>query len=224
MHPFNPSCEIANSSICIFPRVKFSPHDPIVHHSGHDIKRRVKVNVSSSLVGKVSKYSTTGSSVVVPSPSLGPLFWGSSSSRMIWMNITSSSSSIEQTNFVLEDWGTNPSDSSIEFSFRTYLVAMEANGSGCGYGLELVFLGRLLKERFGIEPLDWNRLGVTKIVFLGLESIPLTSRFIGTRGCVFNKGLFGAVSEQDEPPSSVGLDFQARLDDGRMYSGHLEAM
>ncbi|GKD00484.1 hypothetical protein Tco_1170758, partial [Tanacetum coccineum] len=37
------------------------------------------------------------------------------------------------TNFVLEDWGTNPSDLSIEFSFRTYSVAMEANGSGCGW-------------------------------------------------------------------------------------------
>ncbi|GJX73692.1 hypothetical protein Tco_0312287, partial [Tanacetum coccineum] len=31
------------------------------------------------------------------------------------------------------------------------------------------------------------------------------------------------VSEQDELPSSVGLDFQARLDGGRMYLGHLEA-
>ncbi|GKG27890.1 hypothetical protein Tco_0406217, partial [Tanacetum coccineum] len=31
------------------------------------------------------------------------------------------------------------------------------------------------------------------------------------------------VSEQDELPSSVGLDFRARLDGGRMYSGHLEA-
>ncbi|GJX76697.1 hypothetical protein Tco_0323508 [Tanacetum coccineum] len=33
------------------------------------------------------------------------------------------------------------------------------------------------------------------------------------------------VSEQDELPSkSVGLDFRARLDGGRMYSGHLKAM
>ncbi|GKF73487.1 hypothetical protein Tco_0219819, partial [Tanacetum coccineum] len=63
---------------------------------------------------------------------------------------------------------------------------------------------------------------VTKIVLLGLKGIPLTSRFIGTRGCVFDKGLFEVVSEQDEFPSSVGLDFQARLDGGRMYSGHLE--
>ncbi|GJY96335.1 hypothetical protein Tco_0513245 [Tanacetum coccineum] len=31
------------------------------------------------------------------------------------------------------------------------------------------------------------------------------------------------VSEQDELPSSIGLDFQARLDGGRMNSGHLEA-
>ncbi|GJU77543.1 hypothetical protein Tco_1274613 [Tanacetum coccineum] len=115
MHPFNSSSEIANSSICNFPRVKFSPHDPIVHHSGHDIKRKVKVNVSFLDMQ-------------------GPL-----SSRMISMNITSPSPSLEQTNFVLEDWGTNPSDSSIEFSFCTYSVAMEAKGSGYGCGLELVF-------------------------------------------------------------------------------------
>ncbi|GKD39226.1 hypothetical protein Tco_1259433, partial [Tanacetum coccineum] len=32
---------------------------------------------------------------------------------------------------------------------------------------------------------------VTKIVLLGLKSVPLTSRFVGTRGCIFNKGLSG---------------------------------
>nr|GEZ79750.1 hypothetical protein [Tanacetum cinerariifolium] len=31
------------------------------------------------------------------------------------------------------------------------------------------------------------------------------------------------MSEQDELLSSVVLDFQARLDDGQMYLGHLEA-
>ncbi|GKE55605.1 hypothetical protein Tco_1494790, partial [Tanacetum coccineum] len=72
-----------------------------------------------------------GSSVAAPSPSLGPSFRGSSSSRMISMNITSPLSPLEQTNFALEDRGTNPSDSSIEFSFRTCSVVMEANGSGC---------------------------------------------------------------------------------------------
>ncbi|GKF77760.1 hypothetical protein Tco_0230230, partial [Tanacetum coccineum] len=71
MHSFDPTREIYNSSICIFLRVKFSSHDPVVHHSGHDVKRRVEVNVSSSLVEKVSKYSTTGSSVVAPSTSWG---------------------------------------------------------------------------------------------------------------------------------------------------------
>ncbi|GJW81175.1 putative nucleotidyltransferase, ribonuclease H [Tanacetum coccineum] len=55
------------------------------------------------------------------------------------MNITSPSSFLEQTNFILEGWGTNSSYLSIELSFRICSVAMEANGSGCGYGLELVF-------------------------------------------------------------------------------------
>ncbi|GJZ69164.1 hypothetical protein Tco_0632714, partial [Tanacetum coccineum] len=46
MHSFDPTREIANSSICIFSKVKFSSHDPVVHHLGHDVKRRVEVNVS----------------------------------------------------------------------------------------------------------------------------------------------------------------------------------
>ncbi|GKF69394.1 hypothetical protein Tco_0202451, partial [Tanacetum coccineum] len=45
-----------------------------------------------------------------------------------------------QTNFAIGDQGTNPSDSSIEFSFRTYSVATRASGSGYGCGLGLVFL------------------------------------------------------------------------------------
>nr|GEU65440.1 putative ribonuclease H-like domain-containing protein [Tanacetum cinerariifolium] len=45
MHSFDSSHEITNSSICILPRVKFPSHDPVVHHSGHDNKRRVEVNV-----------------------------------------------------------------------------------------------------------------------------------------------------------------------------------
>nr|GEX43152.1 zinc finger, CCHC-type [Tanacetum cinerariifolium] len=137
---------------------------------------------------------------------------------MILMNITSPSSSLEQTNFEMGDRGTNPSDSSIEFSFCTCSVEMEDNGPGHGCGSELVFprlpssscpisdsltqdssdslvwivkvlielwmwaehFGSIIRLRivvkgwFGIEP-----LGVTKIVLLELESIPLTSRFIG---------------------------------------------
>ncbi|GKF34011.1 hypothetical protein Tco_0107211, partial [Tanacetum coccineum] len=100
----------------------------------------------------------TGSSVVAPSPSLGPLFWGSSSSHMISMNITSPLSSLEQTNFILEDWGTNPSNLSIEYSFRICSVAMEANGSGCGHGLELVFMG-LSSSCSMLGSLTWDSSG-----------------------------------------------------------------
>ncbi|GKE31807.1 hypothetical protein Tco_1451129 [Tanacetum coccineum] len=32
------------------------------------------------------------------------------------------------------------------------------------------------------------------------------------------------MSERDKLPSSVGLDFRARLDSGQMYSRHLEAI
>ncbi|GKC06416.1 hypothetical protein Tco_0998026 [Tanacetum coccineum] len=100
---------------------------------------------------------------------------------------------------------------------------------------------------------DWFLLlsigGIIEISWSMVQSEPLTSHFIGTRGCVFNKGLYavfhailsvmgttvdftwgsdfiylGIVSEKDELPSSVELDFRARLDGGRMYSGHLEAM
>ncbi|GJU32304.1 putative reverse transcriptase domain-containing protein [Tanacetum coccineum] len=164
---------------------------------------------------------------------------------------------------------TNQASSSTT-SFRTCSVAMEANGSGYGCGLELVFprlpfsscpmSGSLTWDSSGclgwivmalIEPWMWVEhygfsvgvptirsvmafntvsillvisLCVTKIVLLGLEGIPLTSRFIGTQGCVFNKGLFGVVSELDELPLSIGLEFRARLDGGRMYSGHLDVM
>ncbi|GJX13188.1 hypothetical protein Tco_0204946 [Tanacetum coccineum] len=76
----------------------------------------------------------------------------------------------------------------------------------------VLLLGKNEQTKLDESPVS----GVTKIVLLGLESIPLTSRFIGTRGCVFNKGLFGVESEQDELPSSVRLNFRARLDGGRI--------
>ncbi|GJR79898.1 hypothetical protein Tco_0150683 [Tanacetum coccineum] len=59
----------------------------------------------------------------------------------------------------------------------------------------------------GDEGVDGGRDGVTKIVLLGLESVPLTSRFV--------------ASEQDELPSSVGLDFRARLNGCRIGRGPL---
>nr|GEV34837.1 retrovirus-related Pol polyprotein from transposon TNT 1-94 [Tanacetum cinerariifolium] len=199
---------------CFFSgRVEFSPHDPIIHHPGQDINKGVKVDVGffDMNMPNVAWYSIVDPSVVAPSSSLRLLFRGSSSSRMISMNITSLSFSLEQINFVLVDWGTNPSNSSIKFNFRTCIVVMEANRLGCCLGWIVIALIELWMwvEHWGsivvmvvegtirIEPLGWNQLGVTKIVLLGLESIPLTSCFI----------------EQDELPSSVGLDFRARLDD-----------
>nr|GEY71076.1 hypothetical protein [Tanacetum cinerariifolium] len=40
-HPY-----VTSPSLSVPVRVKFPSHDPIVHHSGHDIKRRVEFNVS----------------------------------------------------------------------------------------------------------------------------------------------------------------------------------
>ncbi|GKF07613.1 hypothetical protein Tco_0041837, partial [Tanacetum coccineum] len=86
---------------------------------------------------------------------------------MISMNITSSSSSLEQINFGLEDWGTNPSDSSIKFSFQTCSVAMEANGLGFGYGLELVFPG--LSSSCSISGLStWDSSGYLGWIVMAL--------------------------------------------------------
>ncbi|GJT31127.1 hypothetical protein Tco_0911402 [Tanacetum coccineum] len=72
---------------------------------------------------------------------------------MISMNITSPPPSLEQTNFVLEDRGTNLSDSSIEFSFCTCFVAMEANGSGSLAWDSLGCLGWIVMAL--IEPWMW---------------------------------------------------------------------
>ncbi|GJS56148.1 hypothetical protein Tco_0629510 [Tanacetum coccineum] len=139
------------------------------------------------------------------------------------MNITSPSSSLEQINFALEDRGTNPSNSSINFSFRTCSVAMEGNGSGCGCGLGLVSVCLL----FFIEGLS-----LVKNVQTEMDEVPVSEFFKPYRYVVsprlFCSGLkvyhlppassvredaysIKVVSEQDELPSSVQLDFRARL-------------
>ncbi|GJT06214.1 hypothetical protein Tco_0840676 [Tanacetum coccineum] len=82
-----------------------------------------------------------------------------SSSRMISINNTSPSSYLEQINFALEDRGTNPSDSSIKFSFCTCSVAMEANGSGCRCGLELMFPRLPSSSCPTSDLLTWDSLG-----------------------------------------------------------------
>ncbi|GKC69674.1 hypothetical protein Tco_1115557 [Tanacetum coccineum] len=125
---------------------------------------------------------------------------------------------------VLEDWGTNPSDSKNELSLRTFSVMNEIDGSG---GMTWIFSGLsfypssfssglslwdspcclgwivmaliepwIWVEHYGFTAGNgsgsdhWIGTGVTKIVLLGLKSVSLTSHFISTRGCIFNKGLF----------------------------------
>nr|GEW08239.1 hypothetical protein [Tanacetum cinerariifolium] len=136
MHSIDSSCEVTNSSICVFPRVKFPSHDLVVHHSGHDIKRRVEVNVSLldmhmyDIAYDVKVVvASFRSSIVSPSTS-GSSLRKSSSFGMISINITSASSFLVQTSSALGDGGTNPSDSKRELNLRTFSVRNEIDGSG----------------------------------------------------------------------------------------------
>ncbi|GKC02941.1 hypothetical protein Tco_0994551 [Tanacetum coccineum] len=137
---------------------------------------------------------------------------------MISMNITSPSSSLEQTNFILEDWGTNQSDSSIEFSFRTCYVAMEANRSGYGCGLELVFPRLPSSSCRSSGLLTWDPSGC-----LGWIVMVSPRLFCSGLKVYHLPPASSVVSEQDELPSSVGLDFRALLGGDWIYSEHLKA-
>ncbi|GKE47217.1 hypothetical protein Tco_1478475 [Tanacetum coccineum] len=87
---------------------------------------------------------------------------------MISTNITSPSFSLEQTNFVLEDWGTNPNNSSIEFNFHTCSVAMEANELGCGCRLELMFPGLPFSSCPTSGSLTWDSSGCLGWIVMAL--------------------------------------------------------
>nr|GEW47272.1 hypothetical protein [Tanacetum cinerariifolium] len=246
MHSFNSSREITNSSICTFPRVEFPSHDLVVHHSGHDIKKRVKVNVSlldmhvsdiardlkvsSSLVGKVSKYSTTSSFVVAPSTS-GSSLRESSSFGMISINITSPSSSLVQMSLTLGDGGTNLSDSKNELNLRTFSVRNDFDGSGgveelewlSGLSLYSSSFSLVLSSRESLCSLGWIMMALIELFKLGQSSVLRCHEFGNqffyilliveilwtvVRGAV--------VSEQDVLQSSFELDFRAQLD-GRFF-------
>ncbi|GKC05538.1 hypothetical protein Tco_0997148 [Tanacetum coccineum] len=94
----------------------------------------------------------------------------------------------------------------------------------CLFKIRLQTLDSLLLECHEVGTAT-NPSSVTKIVFArSLEAIPLT--YLPTyrsHRCSDFVYLVLVVLEQDELPSSVGLDFRARLDGGRMYSRHLEA-
>ncbi|GJU33350.1 hypothetical protein Tco_1176939 [Tanacetum coccineum] len=78
--------------------------------------------------------------------------WESSFVLTISINITSPSSPLVQTSLVLEDWGTNPSDSKNELSLRTFFVMNEIDRPG-GLSLDHSFLGWIVMAL--IEPWIW---------------------------------------------------------------------
>ncbi|GJR74031.1 reverse transcriptase domain-containing protein [Tanacetum coccineum] len=83
----------------------------------------------------MSKYSTSCS------PASGSSSWESSYFLTILINITSSSSHLVQTSLMLDDWGTNPSDSKNELSLRTFSVINETDRSGGVEGSTSIFSG-----------------------------------------------------------------------------------
>ncbi|GJW02934.1 hypothetical protein Tco_1561790 [Tanacetum coccineum] len=70
----------------------------------------------------------------------------------------------------------------------------------------------------------WKKAHETPIMLGSILDIITQSRDYGLADSRERKWEVLVVSEQDELPSSVELEFRARLDDSRMYSGHLEAM
>ncbi|GJU16583.1 hypothetical protein Tco_1144549 [Tanacetum coccineum] len=109
--------------------VEFSPHDLTIHHSSHDIKRGVKVNVGlSTCKFPICKWFDGHPSILMGFrrniEGIGPHM------RIISINITSSFSSFVQTSSALGDMGTNPSDSKSELNLRTFSVMNEFDGSG----------------------------------------------------------------------------------------------
>nr|GEV25035.1 hypothetical protein [Tanacetum cinerariifolium] len=152
---------------------------------------------NSLLVRNMSKYSTPTPSVVVLPSSLGSSLRESSFFLIISINMTSPSSPFMQT--TLE---------SLCFSEWIVTALIEP-------WIWVEHYGSIFRNGSGS-----NRLGVTKIVLIGLESIPLTSRFIGTRGYIFNKGLFGIFHAiLSVVRTTTDLDEVMKLTTGRLVNG-----
>nr|GEY78319.1 hypothetical protein [Tanacetum cinerariifolium] len=106
------------------------------------------------------------------------------------------------TNFTYDDQGTKSDDSRNKLSLRTFSMMNEIDGSGDDGGVVLMFSGLPFSSR--------------------PSSSDLSSRdLFGCLGHIVMALIELWIREQDELPSSVGLDFQARQDDGQIYSGHL---
>ncbi|GJV07161.1 hypothetical protein Tco_1344817 [Tanacetum coccineum] len=154
---------------------------------------------SSLLVSNMSKYPTSYSLAS------GSSLWESSFFWTISINIMSPSSPLMQTSSVLDDWGTNPSDSKNELSLRTFSVMNETDGSGGVEGLTWIFSGlSFSSSSFSYVMSSWELL-----CCLGWIVTALIEPWTWVEHC---GSLVGLRSEQDELPS---------LDGGRMYSGHL---
>nr|GEV73040.1 hypothetical protein [Tanacetum cinerariifolium] len=251
MHSFDSFREITNSSSCIFPKVKFPSYDPVVHHSGHDIKRRVEesssfrmisINITSPSSSLVQTSSALGDGVSNPSDSKSEL----NLRTFLVRNEIDGSAYVKELEWLF----------GLSLSYSLFSLVMSSRESLCSLGwlvmaliervpairsvvafntvsiLLVILLCCCLKSALNLD-------SVTEIVLLGLKGIPLTSRFIGTQGCIFSDGFFGifhvilsvvgttadstrssnfvhleVVSEQDVLSSSVELDFRARLGGG----------
>nr|GEZ97156.1 hypothetical protein [Tanacetum cinerariifolium] len=125
--------------------VQFHSHDPVVHHSGHDIKRRVEVNVSLLDMHVSDIALDLKESVEVLHYKFfrcRPFYFGFFLARIVILwddlnNITPPSSSLVQTSSALGGGGTYPSNSKSELNLRTFSVRNEIDGSG------------------GVEELEW---------------------------------------------------------------------
>nr|GEU51057.1 hypothetical protein [Tanacetum cinerariifolium] len=111
----------------------------------------------------MSKYSTSCS------PTLGSSLGELSFVLTISINITSMSSPLVQTSYVLEDWGTNPSDSKNELSLRTFSVMNEIDGSVGTKGLTWIFYGLSFSSSsisFGLS--SWESLCCLRCIVMAL--------------------------------------------------------
>ncbi|GKE45161.1 hypothetical protein Tco_1472445, partial [Tanacetum coccineum] len=103
---------------------------------------------------------------------IGPLI--SSSSRessyflIISINITSSSSSFVQTNFVLGDWGTKLKDSRNELSLQTFSVMSEILGSGGEGRFMSMFSGLPFSSSYSSDLLSQDLFGCLGHIMMAL--------------------------------------------------------
>nr|GEY10536.1 hypothetical protein [Tanacetum cinerariifolium] len=197
MRSFDSSSEITNSFICIFPRVKFPFYDPVVHYSGHDIKRILKVNAGffDIQMPNVAWYlKVEGASSRDDGESL--------SFRMISINITSPSSSLLQTNLALGDGGTDSSDSKSELNLRNFLVRNEIDRSSGVEELEWLFRAVSLFFLIFFGLLSWESL--RSLGWIVMVTKLTTGRLVNGSSC---DGIDMVIKKLDLKPKDIVVEF-----------------